>query len=137
MSFYKIKIDQSDKIFSQYIRLRDKKCQRCGSFVKFNGVGMPISHQASHFHGRAHEGTRVEPDNAICLCWGCHNYFHANPNEYVIWKKKQLGEKRFKTLDLQAHQFCKRDRKLALITARFLLKTLKKEERKGRKKNNK
>ena len=38
-----IKIDKADKVFSQYIRLRDKRCMRCGSAVQFNEKGLPIS----------------------------------------------------------------------------------------------
>lgn len=120
-----IKIDQADKVFSQYIRLRDKRCLKCNSPVKLNDQGLPISHQCSHFHGRGHEGTRYEPDNCDTLCYGCHQYFGANPLVFTEWKRKQLGEKRFKSLLLQANAYCKKDRKLALIKAKALLSSVK------------
>jgi 5-methylcytosine-specific restriction endonuclease McrA len=77
----KITIDQSDKVFSQYIRKRDGKCKRCGSLVQFNDKGLPITHQASHFFGRANEATRHDPDNVDCLCGGCHQIWGGNDHE--------------------------------------------------------
>ena len=47
-----IKISPADKVFSHYIRTRDKQCLRCHSPVKFNN-GLPVSHQASHYFGKA------------------------------------------------------------------------------------
>jgi len=38
---------------------------------------------------------------------------------------KRLGQRRFDTLEIQAKTYCKKDRKLALIYARELLKSLK------------
>ncbi len=120
---WNIKIDPADKVFSQYIRLRDKKCMRCGSAVKLNDKGLPVSHQASHYFGRGREGTRFEPDNVDCLCGACHLYWGSTNHEaYREYKIAQLGEFRHSTLMLQANAYCKKDRVFSLIVAKQLLK---------------
>jgi len=115
----RIKIDEADRVFSRYIRTRDKwTCQRCGRQYEEGSPGL----HASHFHGRGKENTRFDPDNVDSIDFGCHNYFHANPLEYVKWKKKQLGDKKFKMMEIRANTLCKKDRKLSLIIAKKLLK---------------
>jgi 5-methylcytosine-specific restriction endonuclease McrA len=122
-----IKIDKSDTLFSQYIRLRDKKCCRCGSPVRLNDEGLPVSHQCSHYWSRGKEGTRFEPDNSDTLCYGCHERWgHGDErDDYKQFKIEQLGEKRFKSLMIQAYQYKKKDRKMSLIVAKELLKSVK------------
>ncbi len=121
-----IKIDKADKVFSQYIRKRDKKCVRCGSPVEFNEKDLPISHQCSHYWGRGHEGTRFSDKNCDTLCYGCHSLWgHGDQRDgYKAFKIKQLGLEGFKRLDFQAHQVCKKDRKMALLISKELLKSL-------------
>jgi len=122
----RIRIDKADTVFSQYIRLRDKKCMRCGLLVQFNGAGMPINHQISHYFGRGRENTRYDPENADTLCWGCHQIWGSEEKEeYRNFKIKQLGMNGFKILQMRANTYCRRDRKLSLLKVKFLLKTLK------------
>lgn len=121
----KIKIDPADTAFSIFIRLRDRRCVRCGSPVRFNDEGKPISHQCSHYYGRGQESTRCEPDNCDTLCHGCHVYWGGQGREdYRNFKLKQLGQDRFDSLMVQAKTYCKKDRKLALIKARALIQSL-------------
>jgi len=115
----RIKIRKSDKIFSQYIRERDKWiCQRCGSKSK--------SLQNSHFHGRRKESVRFDSANCCALCFSCHQYLDSNPLEHVKWKRAQLGEKRFKALNVRAQMIKKRDDKMDVIVCQALLDSLKK-----------
>lgn len=59
---------------------------------------------------------RFEPDNCDTLCHGCHRYWEAEDREeYRDFKIKQLGEKRFVSLVLQANEYEKKDRKLQAI----------------------
>lgn len=106
-----IKLDPADTAFSQWIRLRDRSCQRCGSSVKFNTKGLPVSHQASHFQGRRKENTRFDPDNVCTLCAGCHNYLGANPAEHYEFQVKRLGQKKVDELILKSNMYTKKDRK--------------------------
>lgn len=108
--FAKIKIDPSDRAFSQWIRLRDMRCMRCGSPVTLNSHGLPISHQASHFQGRGKENTRFDPSNVDTLCGGCHQYLTANPAEHYEWQVKLKGQKAVDDLILKSNMYCKKDR---------------------------
>lgn len=112
---YGITIDRADEVFSQWIRLRDKKCLRCGSLVKFNLKGLPVSHQASHFRGRRKESTRFNEDNVCTLCAGCHSYFTANPAEHYNWQVKRLGQKKVDEVVLLSNTYMKKDRQLQYI----------------------
>lgn len=121
----KIKIDKADIKFSQYIRLRDKKCVRCNFPIKLNDIGLPLNNQCSHYFGRGKEGTRFEPDNCDALCFGCHQEWGSNDREsYRQFKIKQLGEQRFKTLQLQAYSYHKKDRFIELIKWKAMLEKL-------------
>lgn len=120
----RIKIDQADRLMSQYVRLRDKYCQRCGSPVKFNDKGMPISHQASHFWGRGKESTRFDPQNLTTLCGGCHFYLTAHPAEHRDWMLQRLGKKAYDLLQVRANTYQKKDRKMSLLYVKQLMKEL-------------
>lgn len=121
----KLKLRPSDVIFSQYIRKRDKACCRCGSPVSFNQNALPVSHQASHFFGRAREATRFEPNNVDTLCHGCHQYWGSTDHEaYRAFKIKQLRQKGFDSLTLQANTYKKRDDEMDKLYAKSLLESL-------------
>lgn len=79
-----IRIDPLDKLFSRYIRLRDKVCQRCGSVRNL---------QCSHYHGRRKRSVRYDEDNCCALCFGCHSYLGGNPLEHTEFFKQRLGDK--------------------------------------------
>lgn len=111
----RVKIDKADRVFSQYIRLRDAACRRCGSKVKFNAKGDPVSHQASHFQGRRKEATRFDEENVDTLCGGCHMYFTQNPAEHTAWQVKTKGQRTVDLIVLRSNQYMKRDRELAWI----------------------
>lgn len=121
----KIRIDVADKYFSWYIRKRDGKCMRCYSPVLFGEKGQPLTHQNSHYFSRGKENTRFEPLNCDTLCMACHMRWGGDErDEYRAFKVKQMGEEGFKRLDVQAHTLTKKDRKMALLRAKELLKSL-------------
>ena len=105
-----IKRDKADIYFSQWIRLRDRKCLRCGSQVKFNDKGLPVSHENSHFQGRGKENTRFNPNNCCTLCTGCHMYFTAHPAEHTDWQVKRLGQEMVDQLVMASNLYCKKQR---------------------------
>lgn len=105
-----VKRDLADDWFSKYIRKRDGECLRCGSPVRFNENGDPISHHASHFYGRRKESTRFDPLNVDTHCHGCHRFFTANPAEFHEWKRGQLGQEEFDKLMLRSNTYQKKDR---------------------------
>lgn len=109
----KIKVDRADRIFSMYIRKRDKKCRRCRKPVEFNEKGDPITHQASHFQGRRKEATRFDELNVDCLCFSCHRYFTENPGDHYRWQVEKKGQKVVDDIISRSNLHQKRDRKMA------------------------
>lgn len=94
---------------------------RCRSPVSFNEKGEAVTHQNSHFWSRKNEATRFDPDNCDTLCANCHHLWGGDYREqYTEFKKKQLGEKKYKELMIRAHMYYKKDR----ITARMYVKDL-------------
>jgi hypothetical protein len=104
-----MKIDTADKYFSLYIRTRDNwACQRCG---KRHEPPTNALH-CSHFKGRGKEATRFEPLNADALCYGCHRYFTAQPDEHYEWQVQRKGKDVVDRVILLSNTYKKRDRKL-------------------------
>lgn len=114
-----IKIDKTDALFSRYLREKRGRCEICG---RENGL------QVSHFFGRRHENTRYDPENVDVLCASCHFRFHERPADYVVYKKKKLGEKAYKDLETRAILYKKRDRKLDYLAIKKLYDEFKKDE---------
>lgn len=86
------KIKKLDKLFSQYIRNRDKRCLRCGKKENL---------QCAHIFSRRHFNTRWDEENAVTLCYACHlHWAHKEPVEFTEFVKKILGNK-FKNLELR------------------------------------
>lgn len=115
-----IKIRNTDKLFSQYIRQRDNwTCQRCKK--RYEPPTQAL--HCSHFWGRGRENTRFDEDNADALCYGCHRLWgHGDGREdYIAFKKRQLGEEGYKKLTIRAHTYRKKDDKLALLQLRIQL----------------
>ena len=82
MSFGKITLDKADTMFSRYIRVRDKFCQRCGRKGEPNKDSeFIIGLQNSHYFGRGIESTRFDPDNCDALCAGCHQIWGSDDRE--------------------------------------------------------
>lgn len=120
----KIKIRPADRVYSQYVRLRDRSCTRCGSPVVINEKGLPISHQASHFYGRRKESVRYDEKNVTTHCGGCHSFLTANPAIHKEWKIQQIGQEEFDLLTIRANTSGKRDDAMSLLVAKNLLKSV-------------
>lgn len=101
-----VKILTEDSIFSQYVRLRDGKCQRCSSKVKFNEKGDPISHSVSHYISRGNWAVRMDEDNSITLCFPCHRLWAGDEKEdYTLFMKSWLGEPAFRNLLMRSNEY--------------------------------
>lgn len=120
--FGRIKIRQSDKYYSKYLRKKMKyQCEVCGRVHEENSMNLGVS----HFNGRANEATRFFDPNCDVLCnIPCHRYFEEHKTEYETWKKKKLGERGFKLLLIQSNTYKKRDDKMDTLIAKELLKSL-------------
>lgn len=91
----KVLIQKMDTLIRDVVRERDDwTCQRCGSKRKTN--------QVSHFWSRRHISTRWDLDNLDILCGGCHRYWEPDKaGEYRDFKIKQLGQRKYDTLEMK------------------------------------
>ena len=104
----KVKRDSLDELFSEFIRKRAIKrvggCERCLTSKydkqKEDGKIFPAWRQlqCSHYHKRRKQSTRFDEDNCNGFCFGCHQYFEENRDEYTEWMIAQLGEDKFNML---------------------------------------
>lgn len=118
-----LRIDAADEAFSRWIRLRDGRCVRCGSTVRKNPKGLPVSHTNSHYFGRGAENTRFEPTNCDTLCYPCHTLWGSrDKDEYEAFKVLQLGQAGFDSLLLASNTYKKKDRLMEKIYWRNRLK---------------
>lgn len=111
-------IEKADKLFRDYIRLRDKmSCQRCGQDAYHDR-----KIEVAHFYGRSNLTTRWAPDNVCLLCFKCHYLWaHREPMEFSQWWLKRLGEDRFKLLQVRKNMIFDEDLKLIVIGLRELI----------------
>lgn len=95
-----MKILLEDRLFARIIKYQDGlRCQRCGTKHKISDKGF----HCSHFWSRRHWGTRYDKENCDALCYGCHSLWEDDKQgEYKDFKIKQLGIKRYKTLEKKA-----------------------------------
>lgn len=103
-----IKRTAADVRFSKMIRERDNyTCQRCGAGHLPNSRGL----HSAHCFGRGTGPTRLDPDNALALCYGCHQYLDSHGPEKHEFFRKALGDERFTALEARARS--RRDRRMA------------------------
>jgi len=87
-----IKRTKWDVVFSNYIRYRDNwTCQRCNKKYPEKIQGL----HCSHFYGRRSWATRIEPANAMALCFGCHQHVGSFPKDHVrLWESRFTEEEK-------------------------------------------
>jgi outer membrane phospholipase A len=85
-------MDKLDKIFSEYIRLRDAddngyiRCYCCGYQVHWE-----YAHNM-HFMNRRHLGTRFSEENCHGGCEPCNSYNGGNLEAFEAHLKRDYGE---------------------------------------------
>jgi len=86
------------KVFNQYIRLRDrnKPCISCGR-------SLTGKYDAGHFFSvGAYPNLRFDEDNVHGQCVECNQHRHGNIGEYSIRLPQRIGQDRFnRLLDLR------------------------------------
>ena len=97
-------VKKLDKVFSQYIRLRDAypngtfRCISCGKIKPFEQA------DAGHFHSRRHMATRFDEDNVSAECRACNRFSADHLIGYRENLIKKIGIQRFEMLHVKAHQ---------------------------------
>lgn len=122
---FQLKRSKADKLFSLYIRHRDKwTCQNCQV-----QVDPPTNYfDSAHLHSRSKKSVRFDEENAICLCKKCHVYFDGHSQwkldphreELRVLFRKRLGQNKYDLLEMRASTLQKVDEKL--IELQYILK---------------
>lgn len=100
-----LKRSPEDVRFSKMIRERDRyTCQRCGAVHAPNSQGL----HSAHCFGRGKPATRLDPDNACALCYGCHRYLDTHPDLKHEFFRERLGDERYEALQLRSNTTRKR-----------------------------
>lgn len=94
----KVLVKKLDKVFSEFIRNRDKRCVQCG---KTEGL------TNGHLITRAKYSVRWNELNCHCQCRGC-NYLHEFQSHlYTNWFLKNYGLKKYQTLIAESNKIKK------------------------------
>jgi len=108
-----------DSLFSQYIRSIGE-CFRCQSQKNL---------QCAHIWTRGYKQIRWNPENALCLCQGCHLYFTHHPIEWQdfieehfpgrLYKLKKIAQEYGTKIDHEAIEKNLKNRIALLIETDF------------------
>jgi hypothetical protein len=84
-------IDKLDKIFSQYIRLRESKnhnseCFTCGKVDHWKKL------QNGHFMSRKHLSTRWDETNCQVQCAGCNVFRYGEQYKFSVGLNAKYGD---------------------------------------------
>lgn len=90
---WKIRKDEAWKVFSIWIRNRDKYCITC----KEEGKMVP-SEQAGHFY---HNVLDFDEENVNGQCIRCNHFKSGNLAPYSNYLLKKLGKKKFEELNIR------------------------------------
>lgn len=94
----KLKRDKYDATFSDYIRYRDNlTCRRCKARFPKPTKGI----HSAHIYSRGNPAIRLDPDNALALCNGCHRIFTQRPLEFKEWCDATLGQTHMELLKIK------------------------------------
>lgn len=81
--------DELDRVFSLFIRARDKKCVQCGKTYNLTN---------GHLISRRKLETRWCEMNCNCQCTGCNLSHEYNREPYTIWFIDKYGSDEYKKL---------------------------------------
>ena len=110
---------EAQKVFNQYIRLRDKHkpCVSCESKL---GSKYDAGH---YFSSGGHKAVTFDEDNVHGQCVACNQYKHGNLLNYQIGIEKRIGADRL----LQLHEKAYQTRKYSADELQELIKKYKKK----------
>lgn len=96
-----------DKIFSEYIRLRDADCN---GYIRCYCCGYPVNWKLAHnghFMNRRHLGTRFDERNCHSCCVPCNTYNNGNLEAYEAHLINDYGETIIPILEMLKHTVTK------------------------------
>lgn len=95
---YKILKKELDRVFSLYIRKRDKKCICCGSTKLL---------QCGHYISRSNNALRYDERNCNCQCMRCNVFLKGNYPVYSLKMIEKYGSDILEKLDRDSKVFTK------------------------------
>lgn len=84
-------VKELDRVFSIFIRQRDKRCVTCK-----NLNGLPLT--CGHLFSRVAYSTRWDELNCHCQCTGCNMYHEHNAHRFTGWFIKKFGVEKYELL---------------------------------------
>lgn len=91
-------VKKCDSEMSKLVRERGK-CDRCGR--------SDTNLHWAHVFGRRNRTLRWDVNNAMALCYPCHNWWHENPTESGAWFREKYPA-RYEYLTMHANKITKR-----------------------------
>ena len=91
-------LKKADKVFSLYIRNRDKKCVCCGATENL---------QNGHLIKRGRKSIRFHEKNCNCQCASCNIKHNHYPEFYTNWFIKKYGQAEYEALIEQSKELKK------------------------------
>lgn len=83
---------ECDRLFSLFIRHRDKRCRRCRKVSDIKKL------QCHHLIGRVYRKIRFDPRNGVALCYGCHKFLTHRPLENEEFILATIGGETYEEL---------------------------------------
>jgi len=97
---------RADELFSLLVRARAGRCavEDCPVAGGRNAQGLPVvGLETAHVISRRFSATRVDDDNAFCLCAEHHAHFTAHPFAWENWVIARIGRPAWDALRAKAH----------------------------------
>ena len=82
-------LKEADRVFSLFIRKRDKKCVICGTTERL---------QNGHLIKRGKKSVRFDEKNCNCQCSSCNVKHNHYPEHYTNWFVSKYGLKEYQSL---------------------------------------
>jgi hypothetical protein len=101
-----------DRLFSKYIRLRDRSCRVALCLSESRGQLVPApSTECSHLLGVGpHPRLKWDSDNAVGACHACHRFTTTHPTSWSVWIIQNCGAEKFEELHERSRSGPKPDR---------------------------
>jgi hypothetical protein len=101
-----MKLDKLDRIFSEYIRLRDSKnglisCISCGKIVEWK------QSDCGHYINRKHMSTRYDEINCNAQCRSCNRFSEGFIQGYRKGLIKKYNVETVDLLEIKMYNTCK------------------------------
>lgn len=104
---HKATINKLDRVFSEFIRLRDAdangivRCISCGGFHHWKNA------DCGHYINRKHLSTRWHEKNCNAQCRACNRFDEGNMLGYTRGLQKKYGSAILNELEVMKHQVSK------------------------------